>query len=102
MNNTAQYLRLTYMNINEFIDLIKENSEKGERTEFMKLEFSIDDPRKDKPPGLEIQETFFVKYDSDQDAFSVYYPDTEKEELLSPEEVDHIFYSQRWGTCVHK
>jgi len=90
------------MNIDEFIDLIKENSKKDQPTEFMKIEFSIDDPRKDKPAGLEIHETFFVKYNKDSDIFFVHYPDEEREVALSPDEMDNIFYAQRWGTCVHK
>lgn len=90
------------MNIDEFIDLIKENSEKDQHTEFMKIEFSIDDPRKDKSPGMEIQDTFTVKYNKCMDKFFVYYPDKDREVAVSPDDIDTIFYAQGWGTCVHK
>ncbi len=90
------------MNIDEFIDLIKENSAKNQPTEFMKIEFSIDDPRKDKPAGLEVSETFSVKYDKVFDTFLVNYPDEDRDVVLSSDDIDEIFYAQRWGTCVHK
>lgn len=90
------------MNIDEFIDLIKQNSEKEEFTEFLKVEFSIDDPRKDKPAGLEIEETFFVRYNKVLDRYYVYYPDKDEEITFNPDEIDKIFYAQNWGTCIHK
>lgn len=90
------------MNIDEFLDLIQENSAKGLNTEFMKLEFSIDDPRKDKSPGIEVEETFFVKYSKDMDRYFIYYPDKDKEIALTADEMDGIFYTQRWGFCIHR
>lgn len=90
------------MNIDEFIDLIKENSEKGQETEFMKIEFSIDDPRKDKPAGIEIEDSFSVRYNKCMDTYFVYYPDKDREISVSSDDIDTIFYAQGWGMCVHK
>ncbi|OGI01454.1 MAG: hypothetical protein A2Y25_06365 [Candidatus Melainabacteria bacterium GWF2_37_15] len=90
------------MNIDEFIDLIQANSEKGDTTEFMKVEFSADDPRKDRSPGLDIEETFSVKYNKWLDVYLVYYPDKDREIKVKPDDIDRIFYAQGWGACLHK
>lgn len=90
------------MDIDEFIELINENSKKGRETEFIKLAFSFDDPRKGHGPGLEVDETFSVNFDKNKKVFTVYLPDKDKELILKQDELEDLFYAQRWGSCIHK
>ena len=90
------------MNIEDFKTLIKNNSKKGKKTEFLKFTISIDDYRKSKPADYGIEETFFADYDKNNKIYIIYYPDKDKEIKLDTDAVEEVFYSKKWGICIHK
>lgn len=90
------------MNFNDFRDLIKNNSKKGIKTEFMKVALSIDDYRKAKPSDYGIEDSFLAEYDRNKGYYIFYYPDKEEELCLKNDDVEDKFYERGWGTYLHK
>ncbi len=90
------------MNFDKFTELIKKNSEKGKKTEFMKIMLSIDDYRSTQSTDYGIEETFLAEYDKKKKDYIIYYPDKEDELHLSTEEVEDEFYNNSWGSYLHK
>jgi|GEM_PF-6683032 len=90
------------MNLSDFKELIKKNSDKGRKTEFFKVNLSIDDYRKSKPTDYGIEETFVADYDKNNRDYIIYYPDRESEHRLKNNDVEEEFYEKGWGGYMHK
>ncbi len=90
------------MDFNEFSKLIKENAKKGRKTEFFKVQLSIDDYRKSKPPEYGIEETFLADYDKNSGNYVIYYPDDENKITLKNNDIEEEFYNHRWSAYMHK
>ncbi len=90
------------MNFDDFKELIKKNSEKGRKTEFMKVTLSIDDYRKAQPTDYGIEETFLAAYDRNNRDYIIYYPDKESEVRLKRDDIEEEFYDNNWGAYMHK
>ena len=90
------------MDFNDFANLIRKNSEKGKRTEFFKLQLSIDDYRKSKPTDFGLEDVFFADYDKSNKNYIIYYPETEEGKDVSDNEIEEEFYDNNWGSYIHK
>ena len=90
------------MEFNEFSKLIKENAEKGIKTEFFKVQVSIDDYRKSKPSEYGIEETFLANYDKNSRNYVIYYPDSENKITFKNGDMEEEFYNHEWGSYMHK
>jgi len=90
------------MDFKDFTNLIRINSEKGRKTEFFKLQLSIDDYRKSKPADFGIEEIFFADYDEDKKNYTIYYPDKENEIALKKDDIEDEFYDKGWDRYIHK
>lgn len=90
------------MNFNDFRDLIKNNAARGRKTEFFKFTPSVDDYRKSKPAGYDIEDTFLADYDRNNRSYIIYYPEKDDELKLKNDDIEEEFYEKGWGTYMHK
>lgn len=102
MINQFRYFTFNHMNVDDFKKLIRKNSREGRKTEFIRFTLSIDDYRMSVPPDFGVEERFFVEYDREHRTYKIYFPDKEQELRLNTHEVDDVFYSRAWGTCIHR